>query len=82
MKESISKAKELGQYFTPDFVADFMVSLITKPRDALILDPCAGTGVFLKALVRAGYKNIKAYEIDHTWRTNCSLKIEISNFVM
>ena len=81
MKESISKAKELGQYFTPPFVADFMVSLITKPKDALILDPCAGTGVFLKALVRAGYKNIKAYEIDPTLPNYSSVKIEYRDFL-
>jgi len=40
MEESLKfKKKALGQYFTPRFVAEFMVSLITKPKNALILEP-------------------------------------------
>lgn len=79
--ERSRKVKELGQYFTPMFVAEFMVSLITKPKNALVLDPCAGTGVFLRALVKAGYKNIKAYEIDSTLPNYSPVKIEYKNFL-
>lgn len=56
--------KNLGQYFTPEFVARFMVRLITKPKSARILEPCAGKGVFLRELVSEGFKNVTAYEID------------------
>jgi len=76
------KVKELGQYFTPKFVAKSMVSLITKPRDALVLDPCAGTGVFLSALVEAGFKNIHAYEIDSTLPNYSSVEITYQDFLM
>lgn len=79
--ERSDKAKELGQYFTPMFVAEFMVSLIAKQKDALILDPCAGTGVFLNALVKAGYKNIKAYEIDSTLPNYSPIEIEYRDFL-
>ena len=75
------RAKELGQYFTPIFLAEFMVSLITKPKDALVLDPCAGTGVFPKALIKAGYKNVKAYEVDPTLPNESPVKIEYKNFL-
>ena len=75
------KTKELGQYFTPKFVAKFMVSLITKPKNALILDPCAGTGVFLSALVEAGYTNIHAYEIDQNLPNYSPVKIVYKDFL-
>ena len=75
------KVKELGQYFTPMFVAEFMVSLITKQKDALVLDPCAGTGVFLNALVKAGYKNVKAYEADSTLPNYSPIEIEYRDFL-
>ena len=75
------RVKELGQYFTPKFVAEFMVSLITKPKDSLILDPCAGTGVFLSALIEAGYRNIHAYEIDQTLPNYSPIKITYKDFL-
>ena len=53
-----------GQYFTLKEVSDFMVNLITKKRDALILEPCAGEGVFIESLLEKGFSNIKAYEVD------------------
>ncbi|MEM0453817.1 MAG: N-6 DNA methylase [Sulfolobales archaeon] len=59
-----STKKSLGQCFTPAEVAEFMVSLIAKQKDATVLEPCAGTGVFLTSLEKAGFKNIIAYEID------------------
>jgi len=73
--------KTLGQYFTPLFMAQFMVSLISKPKDAQILDPCAGTGVFPKALVEAGYKKIDANEIDFTLPNYSSIEIKYRNFL-
>jgi len=75
------KVKELGQYFTPKFVAKFMVSLISKPKDARILDPCAGTGVFLSALVDAGFRNIDAYEIDPSLPNYSPIKITYQDFL-
>ena len=40
----------LGQVYTKDIVADFMVSLIDLPKDAYIVDPGVGRGVFVKSL--------------------------------
>ena len=75
------KAKRLGQYFTPDFVADFMVSLITKPRDAPVLEPCAGRGAFLRALARAGFRNVEAYEIDPALPNNSPFDVRRADFL-
>jgi predicted RNA methylase len=41
-----------------------MVSLFRLKKDALLLDPCFGKGVFLHAAISNGYRNIEGYEID------------------
>ncbi len=53
-----------GQYFTIVPIAEFMVSLISKGKSAKILEPSCGKGVFLEALQRHGFSNVKAFEID------------------
>ena len=73
--------KQTGQYFTPKFVADFMVSLITKKRHAKILEPCAGKGVFLTSLHERGFKDIAAYEIDSSLPNQSSIPIEYRDFL-
>ncbi|MDQ1613269.1 MAG: type restriction enzyme protein [Pyrinomonadaceae bacterium] len=37
----------LGQFFTPRTVVDFMVQLLDPGEDDLVCDPCAGSGGFL-----------------------------------
>lgn len=61
---------ELGQYFTPTEVADFMASLlkpISKPY-IRILDPGAGSGVLtsaaIKALVQNSQSKSSSYHVD------------------
>lgn len=63
VKEEYKKNK-YGQYFTPDMVADFMVSLADIEADAAILEPSCGEGVFLEILKNRGFRNVSAYEID------------------
>ncbi|MEM0066375.1 MAG: N-6 DNA methylase [Sulfolobales archaeon] len=83
MNSSISdtERKNLGQYFTPIEVARFMCSLITKPKNAVVLEPCAGTGVFLTVLHSMGFRNIAAYEIDSTLPNYSPVKIEYMDFL-
>jgi len=38
---------ELGQFFTPRPIVDFMVSMIAPQEDELVADPASGTGGFL-----------------------------------
>jgi adenine-specific DNA-methyltransferase len=59
--------KEIGQFFTPSFVANFMVSLSSKDSTAEVLEPCFGAGVFINSLQLAGYTNIHGYEIDSSY---------------
>lgn len=53
-----------GQYFTIDSIAQFMVQLIQHDKDARVLEPSCGNGIFLKYLERFSFSNISAYEID------------------
>lgn len=55
-----------GQYFTIDLIADFMVSLISHPKSSKVAEPSCGRGVFLDNLIKQGFSNIIAYEIDST----------------
>ena len=55
-----------GQYFTIDLIADFMVSLISHPKDCKVTEPSCGKGVFLDYLIKYGFTNLSAYEIDAT----------------
>ncbi|XYU16287.1 HsdM family class I SAM-dependent methyltransferase [Bacillus pumilus] len=62
-----NKSDLLGQVFTPEDVAELMVSMALESNPKTILDPCFGEGVFLKVLNRkikdASIKNI-GIEID------------------
>ena len=53
-----------GQYFTPNIVADFMISLADISKKSAILEPSCGEGIFLKLLQEKGYDKVTAYEID------------------
>ncbi len=77
----IKKSKQYGQYFTPIEIARFMVNLISKKKQARILEPCAGKGIFLKTLSEAEYLNIEAYEIDETLSNESPIKIEYRDFL-
>lgn len=73
--------KPLGQYFTHKHVADFMIGLSSVSKDANILEPACGEGIFLKLLEEKGYKNIIGYEIDKTLKTITEAPIVFASFV-
>ncbi|MDE5773823.1 MAG: N-6 DNA methylase, partial [Muribaculaceae bacterium] len=66
----MAEKNKYGQYFTINPIADFMVSLISHPKDSKILEPSCGKGVFLDNLTKHGFDNITAYEIDPSLTTN------------
>lgn len=76
-----AKEKKLGQFFTPLFVAEFMVDLATKNIGADVLEPSAGKGGFLKALSDRGFSKIKAYEIDEELPNISEVSIYYSDFL-
>ncbi|MFQ5980699.1 MAG: Eco57I restriction-modification methylase domain-containing protein [Candidatus Heimdallarchaeota archaeon] len=74
-------AKGMGQYFTPRFVAEFMVSLIQKDKSVPVLEPAAGKGVFLDVLWKKGFRNILAYEIDANLPNESPAAINYQDFL-
>jgi adenine-specific DNA-methyltransferase len=43
-----AKRKDLAQFFTPPEIAEFMVKWVLDVRPRTILDPAAGTGIFVR----------------------------------
>lgn len=77
----MSDYKALGQYFTPDEIAREMVQMIGKTKSASILEPSAGKGAFLRALVEHGYENLTAIELDRTLPNESQQDIEYCDFL-
>ena len=72
-KNNFNRNNIIGQIFTPDYIAEFMVknsiNFITKnngkiSRNFKVLEPSAGEGVFLKYLTHNSFSNIWAFEMD------------------
>ena len=55
---------ELGQVFTDNTIADYMVSLFDIDKSLPILDPCFGGCAFINALQHSGFSNITGCELD------------------
>lgn len=68
----------IGQIFTPNYVAKFMVNNILdfiefsgkKPQTLSVLEPSAGEGIFLKFLLKNNLLDITAYEMDINLKEN------------
>lgn len=73
--------KELGQFFTPEIVAKYMVNLSGVKKDDKILEPSCGEGIFLKCLEENGFNNITAYEVDYTLNNISNTKIIYKSFI-
>src|SRR5690349_2099389 len=44
-----------GQYFTPASIVEFMLDLVRQGPEARVLEPSAGKGAFLEALLARGH---------------------------
>lgn len=76
----INHKNKFGQYFTPEIVADFMLSLATVDTSAKILEPSCGEGIFIELLQKRGFQNISAYEIDKSLAI-CYQNIRYESFI-
>lgn len=67
-KQHISKEerKQLGQFYTPDFVIDYILDLVGISPEKKILDPACGSGGFL---MRA-YNRLRKQYIEEDWDIN------------
>lgn len=55
---------ELGQFFTPRVIVDFIVDLLDPKENELICDPCAGSGGFLIKTFESIRKTMDDYYIE------------------
>ncbi len=44
--------RKLGQFWTPDYISEFMIELLLQKNPINILDPCCGPGTFIQVLKR------------------------------
>ncbi|MBY9007435.1 MAG: Eco57I restriction-modification methylase domain-containing protein [Candidatus Lokiarchaeota archaeon] len=81
--------KRIGQFFTPDYIAEFMVknayrqinkSIKKDFEEITVLEPSVGKGIFLHYLLDYGFKNITAYEIDTSLKDILINKYPTVNF--
>jgi len=83
--KSVQERKTLGQFFTSPVVADYMASMLHKPkgRNISILDAGAGTGALTAAtavqLLELGCKSIHAvlYELDSSVITHLNQAMKV-----
>lgn len=94
-KDIESPKKSISQIFTPDYIADLMISRIfyyinksyrdkTHPNlgSIKVLEPCVGRGAFLEQLFDYGFStaNITAYELDESFKPILLQKFPKVNF--
>jgi adenine-specific DNA-methyltransferase len=77
----IRNKNKLGQYFTPDAICDFMLSLSSSPLDAAVLEPSSGAGAFLDALKRKGFSNVTGVEVDPDLASHSSFEVINESFI-
>jgi len=71
----------IGQFFTPDYVSEFMVENVLKfikntkniNQGFKVLEPSVGEGVFLQSLQKNNFSNV------HSFETDLSLKEQLLN---
>jgi len=80
MAKDIEKIN-LGQYFTPQNIVDFMVSLTQAQKLSKILEPSCGDGIFLKRLQSEGFKNLLGIEVDKELIEDSSIDLINESFV-
>lgn len=71
----------LGQVYTKETVAQYMVSLFTLPSQAKVLDPCFGHGVFIEALNKDKRYIAEGIELDTDNYNLCTNKVHKNNLL-
>ena len=77
-----SYRKAYGQFFTPDYIAEFMSSWISLDKPKIVLDPAVGTGIFLKKFVqtnRPSEVELIGYDVDPLLLNACMLRLTLLN---
>lgn len=86
-KVIILETIDLGQVFTKQCLADYMVNLFSLPSKSKILDPCFGGGVFINSILKLTTFEPVGFEIDKELyteyaHTHDSLQLYCEDFLM
>lgn len=73
--------KKNGVFYTDLQLARTMVDLLHVDKNSLIIDPCCGTGNFLKAAKEFGFANVYGADIDEDAINICKEEIQTSNIL-
>lgn len=68
----------MGEYFTPAWLADYVVSegvKLQNNKDWKAIDPCCGSGTFIIALIKNMVGNITLYNLSDEQKNNMKEKI-------
>ena len=80
------KVKKLGQFFTPNYVADFMRRWILGNSPKTILDPAVGNGIFLAgiddSIRKIGYDIDKEIIVFFRRNNHMNYEIRIEDFLI
>jgi hypothetical protein len=64
MPKSRALQRQLGQYWTPEVLVDFMLDIAQFQPDWKVIDPACGEGVFLKRALERGAQQLVGIDID------------------
>jgi adenine-specific DNA-methyltransferase len=64
MPKSRALQRQLGQYWTPEVLVDFMLDIAQFQPDWKVIDPACGEGVFLKRALERGAQQVVGIDID------------------
>ena len=77
-----NKNNNLGQYFTPENIADFMISLLPLNKNNKILEPSAGEGIFINLLENKGFHNVDGIEFDRKLKKKANTNIKYGDYLL
>ena len=75
---TIKGKNRYGQYFTPQLIVNYMISISNIRENSSILEPSSGQGIFIDTLKKNHFSNITGYEIDRTLCQNQNFVINES----
>lgn len=76
--------KRLGQYFSGNKVADLLVKFCSLTGKEHVIDPMAGVGDLLTAVIQSGVSanNVSGIEIDPSAGNECKRRLALSNIFL
>lgn len=78
---SLDKRKADGIFYTDLFLAEKIICDLAIPSDAIVLDPCCGTGSFNFAAIKHGVRNVYGIDYDQDAIDMCVSNIPTGVFV-